>query len=179
MFYYIIAIRYGLYKPRLSLSRITFSLYSVCFHLEWYSSSWTDLICFLSHKWDVWQQNFNPHSFFPLCPPLLWSVGHFTSELTQRGWAVQDQPSVSAVLLHARQEVDRMAACNSTWDSNWLTYILALCSLYCYFISLFSLIITLCTGATAAHMGIFGYRLETLMDIFFYVRKWWRNSHFL
>lgn len=54
----------------------------------------------------------------PLLPPLLVSlpvsVSHFNAELIQCGWAVQEQPSSSALLLHARQEVARTAACNST-----------------------------------------------------------------
>lgn len=42
------------------------------------------------------------------------SVSHFNAELIQSDWAVQEQPSGSALLLHARQEVARTAACNST-----------------------------------------------------------------
>lgn len=61
---------------------------------------------------------------FSLCLSLSLSVSHFNAELIQCGWAGQDQPSGSA-LLHARQEVARTAACNSTWDFVWVTYIMA------------------------------------------------------
>lgn len=52
----------------------------------------------------------------PLSPPhfLSLSVSHFNVELMQSGRVVQEQQSSSALLLRARQEVARTAACNST-----------------------------------------------------------------
>lgn len=59
------------------------------------------------------------------------SVSHFNAELIQCGWAGQDQPSGSALLLRARQEVAGTAACNPTWDFVWVTYIVARFTFYC------------------------------------------------
>lgn len=74
----------------------------------------------------------------PLSLSLSLFVSHFNAELIQSGWAVQEQPSGSALFLHARQEVARTAACNSTWDFVWVTYIMAPFTFYCNFNCIFS-----------------------------------------
>lgn len=99
--------------------------------------------CLVGHgdgyRWDLWQPCWLLVLFLPLSLSVALtlslspSVSHFNAELIQSGWAVQEQPSGSALLLHARQEVARTAACNSTWDFVWVTYIMAQFTFYCNF----------------------------------------------
>lgn len=115
-------------------------------------------------------ETFGSHVGFQssLSPPLslsflslsfLLHVSHFNAELIQSGWAVQEQPSGSALLRRARQEVARTAACNSTWDFVWVTYIMAPFTVALTALFLFLFPFTFCLTSNA------GERLNTLTPI--------------